>query len=205
MGAPAARASPGRLSRRLRTLRAVRQSLSLRHLPLGRHRRPGADRDAPYFTPDILLHVRDILRESACPTGRSTRSWFRHREEGPLGSHAESSTRPHASTQGLRCGVCLRECPETGKGADARMHRADSPATRSSSRTVRPDASPGADFAKSPAPRTSRDPGRRPGCGVGAIGKHYRLSWLPSDDPKNLREEVPEKTPSSEEAGASTT
>ena len=157
----------------------------------------------PYFTPrDIPCYMcADIPCVKACPTGALDPE-LDDIAKARMGV-AVVDPASCLSTQGLRCEVCLRECPETGKALTLEMH------PRGLSRhtifvpTVHPDACTGCGLCEKSCPTDK--PAIRvvdPDAVLGAIGKHYRLSWLPSDDPKNLREEVPEeKTPSSEEAG----
>lgn len=143
----------------------------------------------PYFTPrDVPCYMcADIPCVKACPTG-ALDSELRDIADARMGV-AVVDPASCLSTQGLRCEVCLRECPETGRALTLEMH------PRGLSRhtvfvpTVHPDACTGCGLCEKGCPTDK--PAIRvvdPKAVLGAIGEHYRLSWLPSDDPKNQRE-----------------
>lgn len=147
----------------------------------------------PFFVPeDIPCYMcKDIPCVKACPTG-ALDPLLTNIADARMGI-AVVDPASCLSYQGLRCEVCFRECPEQDKAITIDLH------PRSISRhamfipTVHPDQCTGCGLC------TKGCPTDKPAIRIvdresvlGKIGEHYRLGWLPEDDPKNQRDGLPD-------------
>lgn len=143
----------------------------------------------PFFVPeDIPCYMcRDLPCVKVCPTG-ALDPLLKDIADARMGT-AVVDPSSCLSYQGLRCEVCFRECPESGKAITIDLH----PRTLSKHAmfipTVHPDKCTGCGLC------TKGCPTDKPAIRIadrtkvlGQIGEHYRLGWLAEDDPKNLRD-----------------
>ena len=147
----------------------------------------------PFFVPEQIpcYMCKDIPCVKACPTG-ALDPLLTNIADARMGI-AVVDPSSCLSYQGLRCEVCFRECPEQDKAITIDLH------PRSISRhamfipTIHPDHCTGCGLC------TKGCPTDKPAIRIvdrtavlGKIGEHYRLGWLPEDDPKNQREGLPD-------------
>lgn len=153
----------------------------------------------PFFTPrDVPCYMcKDIPCVKACPTGAldPLLDDIRNARMGVAAVDPNSCL----SWQGLRCEVCLRECPEANRAITIEMHPRGLSKHAVFVPVVHPDACTGCGLCERGCP-TEKAAIRvvDHDANLGAIGRHYRLGWLDEDDPKNRRSEAPaaESTPS---------
>lgn len=146
----------------------------------------------PYFVPreSPCRMCRDLPCVKACPTGalNPTLEDIRQAKMGV----AVIDPNACISWQGLRCEVCFRECPENGRAITIAPHPRGLSKHAVFAPTIHPEACTGCGLCEKGCPMDQ--PAIRvsdPSAVLGAIGRHYRLGWLPGDDPKNTRREVP--------------
>ena len=97
------------------------------------------------------------------------------------------------SHQGLRCEVCYRACPEEDKALTIELHPRGISRHAMFIPVVHPEHCTGCGLCTKSCPTDTpaiRIADRK--AVLGQIGNHYRLGWLPDDDPKNLRDAAPE-------------
>lgn len=159
----------------------------------------------PYFDPERIpcYMCEDMPCVKACPTGALDKA-LESIADARMGV-AVIDPSSCLSYQGLRCEICYRDCPVQGKALTV------DPNPRQISRhamfipVIHPDKCTGCGMCVKSCPTD------RPAIRIadrkavlGEIGRHYRLGWLPEDDPKNLRREPQPATPaapSGEKAG----
>lgn len=153
----------------------------------------------PFFDPEKIpcAMCRDMPCVKACPTGALSPELTDIRDARMGVAVVDASS--CLSYQGLRCEVCFRACPEEGKALTIELHPRGLSRHAMFFPTVHPDRCTGCGLC------TKSCPTDRPSIRIaerrailGQIGEHYRLGWLPDDDPKNLREEAPSPTESSD-------
>ncbi|MFR6359120.1 MAG: 4Fe-4S dicluster domain-containing protein [Sutterella wadsworthensis] len=100
------------------------------------------------------------------------------------------------SHQGLRCEVCYRACPEEEKALTIEMHPRGISRHAMFIPVVHPEHCTGCGLCTKSCPTGTpaiRIADRK--AVLGEIGGHYRLGWLPDDDPKNRRGDAPADAP----------
>lgn len=158
----------------------------------------------PWFIPrEIPCYMcQDIPCVKACPTGALDPQLTDIRD-ARMGV-AVVDPNSCLSWQGLRCEVCFRECPETGRALTIETHPRGISAHAVFVPVIHPDACTGCGMCEKGCPTDV--PAIRiadPANVLGTIGKHYRLGWLDEEDPKNLRREGPPATPMPKEPASS--
>ena len=208
LGIPAARADavrwrprpPGALQGRRFTAACARCGQCVAACPYDALRLAGLLDPAPLGTPwfeprkEPCRMCRDLPCVKACPTGALDPALEDVRDARMGVAVVDSNA--CLSWQGLRCEVCLRECPENGRALtiEARPRGLSKHAVFTP--VVHPDACTGCGLCEKGCP--TEVPSIRvadPAAVLGSIGRHYRLGWLSEDDPKNLRREGPPETP----------
>ena len=176
----------------------------------------------PFFDPEKIpcYMCKDLPCVKACPTGALSLT-LDNISDARMGI-AIVDPASCLSHQGLRCEVCYRACPEEDKALTIELHpRGISrhamfiPVVGGRPRPAGAARSPRRPRASSPPAMftPAGQPDHCPGGGLctkscptdtpairiaerkavlGQIGNHYRLGWLPDDDPKNLRDAAPE-------------
>ena len=107
------------------------------------------------------------------------------------------------SHQGLRCEVCYRACPEEEKALTIEMHPRGISRHAMFIPVVHPEHCTGCGLCTKSCPTGTpaiRIADRK--AVLGEIGGHYRLGWLPDDDPKNRRGDAPADAPEASAQGA---
>lgn len=146
----------------------------------------------PYFVPrEIPCYLcKDLPCVKACPTGALDPA-LEDAADSRMGM-AVVDPASCLSFQGLRCEVCVRECPETGKALTLEMQPRGLSAHTVFMPVVHPDKCTGCGICEKACPTDEAAIRIVDAKSVlGRIGKHYRLGWLEEDDPKNRREAAP--------------
>lgn len=158
----------------------------------------------PFFEPEKIpcYMCRDIPCVKACPTGALSPK-LTNISDARMGiAFVDPSS--CLSYQGLRCEVCYRACPEEDKALTIELHPRGLSRHAMFFPVVHPDRCTGCGLCTKSCPTDSpaiRIADRK--TVLGEIGRHYRLGWLPDDDPKNQREESePPSEPKIQDSGA---
>ncbi len=147
----------------------------------------------PWFSPrDVPCYMcKDIPCVKACPTGALDPDL----EDISKARMGIAAVDPNSclALQGLRCEVCLRDCPETGKALTIDPHPRGLSQHAVFVPVVHPDSCTGCGLCEKSCPTevaAIRIVDRK--ANLGQIGRHYRLGWLDEDDPRNQRAGAPE-------------
>lgn len=155
----------------------------------------------PYFIPreSPCRMCQDLPCVKACPTGALDADLTDVRKA----RMGVAVIDPNAclSWQGLRCEVCFRECPENGRALTIEAHPRGLSAHTIFTPVIHPEACTGCGLCEKGCPTDV--PSVRvadPDAVLGVIGRHYRLGWLPTDDPKNTRRQTSPAAPDGDAA-----
>ncbi len=157
----------------------------------------------PFFVPEEIpcYMCRDIPCVKACPTGALSPA-LTDISDARMGI-AVVDPASCLSHQGLRCEVCYRACPEEEKALTIEMHPRGISRHAMFIPVVHPEHCTGCGLCTKSCPTGTpaiRIADRK--AVLGEIGGHYRLGWLPDDDPKNRREDAPADAPEAPAQGA---
>lgn len=129
---------------------------------------------------------RDIPCVKACPTGALSPQ-FTDIKKAQMGV-AVVDPSSCLSWQGLRCEVCLRDCPVGGQAITIEMQPRGLSKHALFIPTIHPDKCTGCGLCEKGCP--TEEPAIKivdRKAVLGQIGQHYRLGWLDENDPKNQR------------------
>lgn len=152
----------------------------------------------PFFIPEEMpcYMCKDIPCVKACPTG-ALDPRLEDIADARMGV-ALVDPASCLSHQGLRCEVCYRACPEEDRALTIELHPRGLSRHAMFIPVVHPEHCTGCGLC------TKSCPTDKPAIRIadreavmGRIGEHYRLGWLPENDPKNLRspKDAPAPTP----------
>ena len=182
--------------------RAVRDVLSVRNAQAGGAVRSRSRRHALLRSRgDPLLHVQGHpLREGvrlmvalACA----------HRHQRRPHGHRRRRPRLVPLTRDFAARWCYRACPEEEKALTIEMHPRGISRHAMFIPVVHPEHCTGCGLCTKSCPTGTpaiRIADRK--AVLGEIGGHYRLGWLPDDDPKNRRGDAPADAPEASAQGA---
>lgn len=147
----------------------------------------------PFFIPEEIpcYMCRDIPCVKVCPTGALSPT-LTNISDARMGI-AVLDPASCLSHQGLRCEVCFRACPEEGKALTIELHPRGLSRHAMCIPVVHPEHCTGCGLCTKSCPTdvpAIRIVDRK--AVLGEIGSHYRLGWLPEDDPKNIRDVAPD-------------
>lgn len=142
----------------------------------------------PFFTPRSIpcYMCEDIPCVKACPTGALS-SELGDVKDARMGV-AVVDPSSCLSWQGLRCEVCLRDCPLGGEAITIDMHPRGLSKHALFIPIIHPDKCTGCGLCEKGCP--TDEPAVKivdRSSVLGRIGSHYRLGWLDDDDAKNQR------------------
>lgn len=142
----------------------------------------------PFFEPRRMpcFMCRNIPCARACPTG-ALEPALEDISQARMGV-AVIDPESCLSWQGLRCEVCLRDCPEANRAITIELHPRELSKHAVFVPRIHPDKCTGCGLCEKGCP-TDVAAVRivDPQTVLGAIGEHYRLGWLQADAPKNTR------------------